>query len=228
MDYEVVYNVGLLDDVHNYFPALLYDTGRFQNVTQIFHYIRHQMNERFNLFTYGASLAAARNPPQTTHEPPLTPVSMRQRRSHADSLSAANVLLGFLNMGDIVGAAAPSAAALRQPDLWASFRDPVIVRPTAQAIATGTESVLGSSLEDNTNCAICQEIIGTADSATRLRACGHVYHVGCIEQWFLRSVYCPSCRHDIRIQATTPAFVTEIPSSSSAAAAAAPSSSTSS
>ena len=215
MDYEVVYNVGLLDDVHNYFPALLYDTGRFQNVTQIFHYIRHQMNERFNLFTYGASLAAARNPARTTQEPPLTPVTMRQR-SHADSLSAANVLLGFLNMGDFVGVGAGAAAAgattttpitMRQPDRWANFRDPVIVRPTAQAITAGTESVLGISLEENTNCAICQDIIGTADSATRLRACGHVYHVGCIEQWFLRSVFCPSCRHDIRIQSTTPAFV---------------------
>jgi len=81
--------------------------------------------------------------------------------------------------------------------------DPIIVRPTAQAIAAGTEPVLGSSLAENTGCAICQDTIIPTDPARRLVACGHVYHRGCIDEWFRRSVYCPSCRHDIRLPSAT-------------------------
>jgi hypothetical protein len=207
--YETVYGVGLLDDIHNYFPSLLYDTGRFQNVTQILHYVRHQMNSRFNLLNYGASLAArraasapgnavpARTPPQEFVN--TLPVNtLRTRRDTSDILSsmqAASMLVGLLNL---TGDAQPDT----QPaDIWTSFRD-VVVRPTAQAIARATENISGSTLAENTNCAICQDTIQNTDNATRLLACSHVYHAGCIEQWFQRSVQCPSCRHDIRILGT--------------------------
>jgi hypothetical protein len=92
----------------------------------------------------------------------------------------------------------PGRPAAATNTVW-SFNEPVIVRPTAQAIAAGTEAVLGSSLAENTPCAICQDTILSTDSARRLVACGHVYHRGCIDEWFRRSVYCPSCRHDIRL-----------------------------
>jgi hypothetical protein len=41
------------------------------------------------------------------------------------------------------------------------------------------------------------------EECRRLKPCQHVYHRTCIDQWFLRSVACPTCRHDIRI-ATPP------------------------
>ena len=205
--YETVYGVGLLDDIHNYFPSLIYDTGRFQNVTQILHYVRHQMNSRFNLLSYGASLAARRATPtppvhntgptvnfqEPANIPPVN--TLRTRRGASDILSsmqAASMLVGLLNLTG-------EAESDNQPaEIWTPFRD-VVVRPTAQAIARGTENVSGSTLAENTNCAICQDTIVNTDNATRLLACSHVYHAGCIEQWFRRSVQCPSCRHDIRI-----------------------------
>ena len=51
--YESVYGVGLLDDLHNYFPALLYEQGRFISVQQVLQYVRTQMTYRFNLYSYG-------------------------------------------------------------------------------------------------------------------------------------------------------------------------------
>jgi hypothetical protein len=36
------------------------------------------------------------------------------------------------------------------------------------------------------------------DSCRILNSCQHVYHRGCIDTWFERSVFCPSCRHDVR------------------------------
>jgi hypothetical protein len=227
-DYVSVYGVGLLDDIHNYFPALLYDTGRFQNVANVFSYVRNQLDTRFNLFHHGASLyAAMQQTPftqsrQTTNVPPPTvplpygsatpfpyvsptplPYGSATPRAtrNANDIAAANLLIGFLRMSSeddlsnyIQFPARTATATATNP--WA---DPVVVRPTAQAIAAGTEPVLGSSLAENTGCAICQDTIIPTDPARRLVACGHVYHRGCIDEWFRRSVYCPSCRHDIRL-----------------------------
>ena len=226
-DYVSVYGVGLLDDIHNYFPALLYDTGRFQNVANVFSYVRNQLDTRFNLFRHGASLyASSHQTPftqsrQTTNVPPPTmpfpyvspaplPYGSATPRvaRNANDIAAANLLLGFLrmstedDMSNYIRIPGSTPAATNTG--W-SFNEPVIVRPTAQAIAAGTEAVLGSSLAENTPCAICQDTILSTDSARRLVACGHVYHRGCIDEWFRRSVYCPSCRHDIRLPSPTAA-----------------------
>jgi len=205
-DYVSVYGVGLLDDIHNYFPALLYDTGRFQNVANVFSYVRNQLDTRFNLYRHGASLYASsqRTPPVPSYQPtqtaqsiPFTPLSRANR--NANDVAAANLLLGFLRMStedDLSNYIQIPARATGAGNAWT---DPVIVRPTAQVIAAGTEPILGSSLAENTSCAICQDTIIATDPARRLVACGHVYHRGCIDEWFRRSVYCPSCRHDIRL-----------------------------
>ena len=234
-DYVSVYGVGLLDDIHNYFPALLYDTGRFQNVANVFSYVRNQLDTRFNLFRHGASLYAAsqRNQQtpltqshQTTNVPPATvpfpyvsPTPLQygsatplpygsatplpRATRNANEVAAANLLLGFLRMStedDLSNyIQLPTRTATATATATNPWTDPVIVRPTAQAIAAGTEPVLGSSLAENTGCAICQDTIIPTDPARRLVACGHVYHRGCIDEWLRRSVYCPSCRHDIRL-----------------------------
>jgi len=206
-DYVSVYGVGLLDDIHNYFPALLYDTGRFQNLANVFSYARNQLDTRFNLFRHGASLynASQRAQPSQAHQTPqavpLTPTPRATR--NANDIAAANLLLGFLRMSteDDLSNYIQLPARTANANAWT---DPVIVRPTAQAIAAGTEPVLGSSLAENTGCAICQDTIIPTDPARRLLACGHVYHRGCIDEWLRRSVYCPSCRHDIRLPLPLP------------------------
>ena len=75
-----------------------------------------------------------------------------------------------------------------------NFLDSVPVMPTQREITNAIETIEGT----NGNCAICQETI-TSDGS-RIRHCGHTYHRSCIESWFLLSVRCPVCRHDIREQ----------------------------
>jgi hypothetical protein len=226
-NYEVVYNVTLLDDLHNYFPALLYDNGRFQNLTQLFHYVRNQMNARFNLYSYGASLAHAgqahaQGQTQTQgqehrrgndasrmertviltppHGPLNSPIEIPtiSATSALRNLQSVETLLAFFNTGlnDTTSAA---RGILSQPgDIWTSFGDPVIVRPTPEVIAVATERIQGSALTENTICTVCQDSIINSDIVRRIRACNHSYHLICIDQWFRRSVFCPSCRHDVR------------------------------
>lgn len=229
-NYETVYGVGLLDDLHNYFPALLYDHSRFHNLTTVFHYIRAQMNNRFNLYRYGATLAGAGSSPLPMHTPMTTPIHVPQpppvpaptnirEVDPLSSVASAQMLLSVLQLASglgpelddiagVGGVVGPDVQTRRVPSLrrtaWgldrlgASALSPVIVRPSEEVIARATEEVQGSDLPAGTICAVCQDSIQPSDTARRLRPCTHVYHRGCIDQWFQRSVLCPSCRHDIR------------------------------
>lgn len=198
--YQTVYNVGLLDDIHNYFPALLYDHGNFQTLPSIFSYIRHQMNNRFNLYSYGASLASARAP-ISVDAPTRGPTAEEDALS---SIASVNFLLSLIQPGFAPASRIPTRIRTQggEADIWAAFRSPVIVAPSVEIISANTSIILGSDTPSNTVCSICQDAIIATDSCRRLTVCQHVYHRVCIDQWFSRSVFCPSCRHDIR--ATSP------------------------
>ena len=52
-NYVDQYGVRLLDDLHNYFPAVLYDPTQFQTVQDLLTYVRLQTQSRFNPFQSG-------------------------------------------------------------------------------------------------------------------------------------------------------------------------------
>jgi len=72
-NYETLYGVHMLDDLHNYFPALLYDSSAFESVQDVLGYIHQQTRNRFDLFSYG------QREYQSTHPPPQ-PVENSYRR----------------------------------------------------------------------------------------------------------------------------------------------------
>ena len=49
--YESVYGVGLLDDLHNYFPAVLYEPSSFHSVRDLLTYISVRTRRRFDLYS---------------------------------------------------------------------------------------------------------------------------------------------------------------------------------
>lgn len=267
---EPVYGVQLLDDLHAYFPDILYEPERFGSVQDLLGYIREQAQEHFNLYNRAqrmhvaaraspaaaaaaptsaatatpaapaapssASPAAAPSPAAAAAAPqrttgrgagvaaPPPPFRMQQTplytsfyqessgisnsfrfqpagRSTIPSLlfdfgadrddsgsQLINSLLGLALMGGGAAAGAP-----------ANFMDPVTVRPTADQIRHATERiVLEEALEEN--CAICQDRMEAQNATRKIHACGHSFHTECIDTWFERSVSCPVCRHDIRVE----------------------------
>lgn len=58
MNNEYIYGVQILDDIHNYFPDLLYNNRRFDNVQDVFAYIRINMP---NYHIYNANCERYRN-----------------------------------------------------------------------------------------------------------------------------------------------------------------------
>jgi hypothetical protein len=98
------------------------------------------------------------------------------------------------------------------------------VSPSTAILATNTSILNASDLSNNLVgivCTICQDTVVPTDLCRRLNACQHVYHKGCIDEWFTRSVICPSCRHDVReprvaspmLQAAASNTVPTVPSS---------------
>ena len=208
-EYQYVYNVGLLDDLHNYFPAFLYDSGRFQTTAQVFHYFRTQFNSRFNLPSHGARMAGFA--PYTATENRSVPIQAQPRnRNDRSALNAAAVLVGLLDgSGGILG---ENSYFYSQAN---TFIDPVIVRPSEEVIARNTTVQPGSDCPQGSACAICQDAIEVNDVCRVLHTCQHVYHKTCIDQWFQSNVHCPTCRRDIRDAPPTEAQEPSAPGSTS-------------
>lgn len=231
--YETLYGVGLLDDLHNYFPAILYDSGRFRTVGELLHYVTNCTRSRFDLFSFGqrsylnntlepSSSRSNSIPPSQAPHPsnafpqPQLPVDdsqipeeqprLRTRRVAAgepriethieilqEDLGLDNQALSLLNLMNLLSGI--PAIPRRQPNLPNSFLEPVVVRPTPEQVEAGSTRAFPP---EETTCAICQDAIPVNQMGRRLNACGHTFHISCIDQWFGRDVRCPTCRHDIR------------------------------
>lgn len=218
--YERVYDVGLLDDLHNYFPGLLYEPERFRTVSDVLGYIRQNTSRRFNLFDHGARLyqqnRTQRTPvPQNTFtrqtpvvnrwNPPIPVVPQPQQYEFdlTNEVDAA-LLVPLLRSLDRLAALSP-APIPHQPvqrvvggNRFASLFQDVIIHASQELIDSGsTMRTLLMDVEES--CSICQDRMRQGENIRRLNACQHEFHGACVDNWFLqRSVLCPVCRHDIR------------------------------
>ena len=192
------HNSPILNEIHTYFPALLYDNN-FQTVPDVFSYIRHQMRARFDVYSTqreerrpqrqrGSPWPPRNSRPQRRPPPPVTPV-VQTYVAHPQPLSAADI-------GAMYDFNTILYRALGVP-VPGNFSDPVPVRPTRAQIDAG--STLHTNLhESEAPCSVCQDAIRAGETSRRLNHCSHTFHQNCIDTWYQRNVHCPVCRHDIR------------------------------
>jgi hypothetical protein len=190
--YERVYDVGLLDDLHNYFPAVLYEPQQFRNIQDLLLYIRDNATRRFNLYEHGRQSYTRQVPQNTIHTPPIQsqrppPRTVPVVRTWTDPLFTDD--FSFL------------VPLLRTLDRFTPQQPPlqdVIVHASQELINTAsTTTCLVADMENN--CSICQDRMRQGETIRKLNACHHEFHSECVDSWFLRrSVLCPVCRHDIR------------------------------
>ena len=220
--YEEVYYVGLLDDIHNFFPAILYHPSRFSTFQDLTLYIQEQMNTHFNTFNRARRAYHAQHglvfPIRN-----LTTTTPVQRPRVAVGLTTETIDLTHLfTTGGGLGARAPGGdleeftvgggaggGILDQlANLLTRAAEPVIVAPTTQQIERATMIRVPHFIEedDHAACAICQEPLMNEEDTRPLREithCEHTFHQTCIDRWFTRNVRCPVCRFDIREHVTT-------------------------
>jgi len=206
MSYHRLYDSALLDDLHNYFPDLLYVPERFEDVAQVLGYVQQQVRQRFDLFSRGRREHLERERTRIISTPPLRAavapnLSMLFEASrNANATQEFNVAADFLNAINSMGGLFQAPVVPRQHAMAPGFLEPVVVRPTAEQIQSGTAIEIIDS-EDEI-CAICQDQLPAGTQALSIDACGHRFHSPCINTWFSANVACPVCRHDIREPAT--------------------------
>ncbi len=210
--YENVYGIHLLDDLHNLFPEILYDSEMFNNnrlvpfvqtrVRSLFaeeysrnkgQYVLFQQARRRTDAGFTRILASAPIPVAPAHatmnaNPNVTPIPSHRSRSHIHTYS--------IPLDDTIQNTLESLITRA----FESTMEDVPVFPTRQQIASAS---IVSSIEpaSDVTCAICQDHEQPTETSREwriLRHCTHRFHRTCIDQWFRQNVHCPVCRHDIR------------------------------
>lgn len=216
--YERVYDVGLLDDLHNYFPGLLYEPDRFRTVSDVLGYVRQNASRRFNLFDYGARQYQQQNNrvPQNTFTrqtpvvnrwtPPAPSVAPPTQYEFDLTSEVDLAILAPLlrSLDSLSGLAAPPQITRQRlqraqgANRFASIFQDIIVH-ASQELIDGASSMRTLLMDLEESCSICQDRMRQGENIRRLNACQHEFHGACVDNWFLqRSVVCPVCRHDIR------------------------------
>jgi hypothetical protein len=194
-NYQTVYGVGLLDDLHNYFPRILYNPQQFQTVPDLLAYVQQTTRTRFNLFDNGLRQYAT-----TVQEQ-----QQQQRRTYAQAAQAhaAQHATHTTAMDPVSASLLPLLRSLIVPrvvrmPMNTAFSDPVIVHASQEIIeARSSQETLAEDSEDI--CAICQDTMRQGELVRKITVCSHQFHRSCIDNWLLNSsVLCPTCRHDIR------------------------------
>jgi hypothetical protein len=208
-DYQRIYGVHLLDDIHNYFPELLYNPTSFTTIPQVLSYLRAQTRQRFDLFSVGLNSYRQTRRSTTVPRPSpamyqffageVPPTGVRHRFNETIPVTLpVNIherVMNNLNQWDsilnLVNAVLGGGGGLVPP------MTNVIVRPTTQQVLSAT--TLSRLTQASTDiCAICQDGYVVGNEKRTLNICHHSFHRPCIDTWFQENVHCPVCRHDIR------------------------------
>jgi hypothetical protein len=64
--YERPYGIGLVDDLHNFFPAILYTPETFNNTQDLLQYVSHQVREHCNIYNRNMRQFTSQNNPVTS------------------------------------------------------------------------------------------------------------------------------------------------------------------
>ena len=195
--YQTVYGSALLDDIHNYFPQLIYRSERFQTLPQVFGYIHRQIDAHFNLGARGLRLYQEMEPQHPTYFVPAAPMGVQAPSVRVDldvepltSIAELTALLPLIQRFIGPGASAGAQLRPRQEDVIVHASNEVIQRAS-------TERTLEEDSEEF--CSICQDEMHAGEMLRRLTVCQHEFHRSCIDNWLLnRSVRCPTCRFDVR------------------------------
>ena len=189
----------ILNEVHNTFPALIYESDTFETVNDVFSYIHNQIDYHYNTFNRNRRLYHNRLQRQsrrfnrggrvntTSYRTPVNqgiPVRSQPNIFSSASLSPSD-LTYLISMFSIPATLPPN------------FNDAVPVVPSETQVANGSTTLTATNPVEN-GCSICQDDIGVGDELRRLSRCRHVFHKSCIDTWFAGNVHCPVCRFDIR------------------------------
>lgn len=212
-NYDDLYGIRLLDDVHNYFPAFLYDQGQFTNVQDVFRYFNRQISVHCNPYNRGLQ-AYSRN--HIVSPPNASPSrNINRTARYAETIDITPIFTQALNanglnpnsLNNTIGAPATAGTAFladyimamlqTSPPANANANAPIV--PTQGQIDAATTLRAAMAVDEDAECSVCQTNYTEGQALRTITGCEHMFHKSCIDPWFARNSQCPNCRYDIRI-----------------------------
>ena len=144
-----VYGVQLIDDLHNYFPELLYNTQRFTSVQDVLHYVTDSTRRRFDLFSNSREMYTA----NTAH----TRVNQQESRVNQQSYVQQNQQ-NQSRAAPFVAHTAPTAPIAVTPIHFAPITYTPVSPTTSTTSTTSTAPVTPEPIMPNTIEAIGQHL----------------------------------------------------------------------
>jgi hypothetical protein len=198
-----IYPIQLLNDLHNHFPDVLYNPGRFRNIQDLLDYIRRVAD--VNPYTRGLNMYNSHQRSAVRRQvEPVAPVTPPLPPPVASGVTTTQINLPQSGLNNILSSVFGDLLEipLQGGGVLQSFlNQSVVVHPTQEQInSASTRYTNTEDLEDV--CTICQDTIEENQEVRRLSHCNHLFHINCIDTWFGSNVRCPTCRHDIRENVT--------------------------
>ncbi len=202
--YQVYYGIQIFDDLHNYFPDILYNPGRFNTVQSLLTYIGSQARGRFDLFSNAQRSQQRVQQPQqqvpirivrSSVTRPANPVTSLLNQLDS-ALPPATTYIPQTNVNDLLTTLI-GLSALTGIDNG-QFMEPVPVAPSQDQINRSSQLRSATAQDESVRCSICQDTYASGQAVRRIGHCSHEFHRGCIDTWFQSNVHCPICRYDIR------------------------------
>jgi len=220
-NYEHLYGSALFDELHNFFPELMYDEQIFP--TEPFLWMRHRLHTLFpDIFTrqrtmyniyhaeprraayetwrfssfpsVGVPTASRLSSPIRSRTVLIDPV-VRIPPVRTPTTRTLNATVSNL-LNTVWNEDTNGDSQLLRMLFGAAPMTDVPVVASSDVIASHSELVERNAVPADINCAVCQE--RNSDANWRKLNCSHYFHRTCIDPWFERNVHCPVCRHDIR------------------------------
>ncbi len=225
-NYENFYGIRLLDDLHNFFPDILYNNQRFNTVRDLLQYITLQTQEHFNLYNRGLRHYMPRSQPtnvsnddEMNYDPfglrrtvPIIPLRRPTAATTTTRTPRVNIVSETIDIAPMFGPTIEETNSdtnflsnllnLLQTNssqtILRQFNEPVIVSPTQEQINNATKTMTATNLNEESICSICQDNYTSNQTLREIKYCEHFFHKDCIDHWFEQHVHCPVCRFDIR------------------------------
>ena len=188
------YSIPILNELHELYPDILYRPSQFQTSNDVIQYILDRgVRRRFRQESVRYQ-AQYQNTYVSNNLPRHSPLVERYNIELYNEIPSIPSAIPIISNPS-------SIEQLLSYFLRENIADdvPANDRPTDEHLRLHT-TVSTIVDENNTTCAICQDVLSNGQMARSLHHCRHIFHQSCVDTWFESHVTCPTCRHDIRLE----------------------------
>jgi hypothetical protein len=211
------YRIQLLNDLHTYFPELLYNHQRFRTTSDVLGYINTiaRSNGNYQPDPYGYYSRMHRYDQEDAKEyrqeyrqeyqydrrqraRPNIPVPPSPDISVDDEPSIVFAYRSYVPLGNNLSSLFSQLVGDSFSQQLHDLLEDVPIIPTDEQLRNNT-TVVTLTEDKSDNCAICQDPLLKDQETRTINHCHHMFHQTCVDTWFQRNIHCPNCRHDIRL-----------------------------